>query len=415
MDTGCAPDWLDCDQTPPNVKGCESSRTSLTSCGACGNACDMELSLGASCVEGDAGAVSCKYTGCEPGYGDCDPAPPNTNGCETSLSTPSNCGACGNICDTKNSQSPTCDGKQCSYGGCKPGYADCDTTQPDTNGCETSLTAAASCAACGQSCDTTHSNFDSCDTTSGAVCKYSSCKSGYANCNKTPPDTNGCETSITTPSNCGACGRSCDTTNSQGASCAGGDCQYTGCNPGWANCDPTNHDTNGCESSLSSTSSCGACKVGCNTDTGTASCDGNTCSYQCNTGLRDCNAGTAPDTDGCECASPDCCGSICQTTHSNGVGQSFYDCNAPGTHDQSQAQAACTAYTGSASACRPSTMCCSGNIIVACLGITAKSVCGSANGQCYCWQYEGTNPGRVQAEGTFCTASCGSGNDPSWN
>src|ERR1019366_646366 len=47
--TGCSADWLDCDQTPPNAKGCESSITSITSCGACGNVWDGEHRLGAAC------------------------------------------------------------------------------------------------------------------------------------------------------------------------------------------------------------------------------------------------------------------------------------------------------------------------------------------------------------------------------
>jgi len=41
-----------------------------------------------------------------------------------------------------------------------------------------------------------------------------------------------------------------------------------------------------------------------------------------------------PNTNGCECATPGCCpGALCQNTHANGVGDSFYDCVAVGTHD----------------------------------------------------------------------------------
>jgi hypothetical protein len=413
--TGCAADWLDCDQTAPNINGCESSKTAVNSCGACGNVCDGEQSLGATCVETEAGAISCQYSGCQTGFGDCDQTPPNTKGCETSFSTAANCGGCGRACDTTNSQQPTCaDGTTCNYGGCNPGHQDCNSAAPDLDGCETTV-ASATCNACGQPCDTSHSQGASCDTSNGATCVYTGCNTGYADCSKTSPDTNGCETSITTANNCGACGRSCDTTNSNGASCSGGNCQYTGCQPGRADCDTSNHDTNGCESSLNSTTSCGACNATCNTNTGAASCNGSTCTYQCNSGLIDCNSGNAPDTDGCECATPACCGGSCQTTHADGVGQSFYDCNASGTYNQSQAQAACTAFTGSASACSPSTVCCGGNIVVLCLGTTSKSVCGSSGGKCYCWQYDGTNPGRVEAEGSGCKASCGSNTDPQWN
>jgi hypothetical protein len=413
--TGCGSDWLDCDQAPPNTNGCESSKTSTTSCGACGNTCDTDHSLGATCVTTDGGAIVCQYSGCQPGWADCDPSGVDTDGCETSLATPTNCGACGKACDTKTSQGPSCDdGTTCSYTGCSSGYADCDTNSPDTDGCETKV-ASATCNACGTSCDTTHSNGASCQMgTSGATCKYTSCGQGYADCNTTPPDTNGCETQVTTATNCGACGRACDTKTSNGASCNGGNCQYTGCAGGYADCVTTAPNTNGCESSLSSTATCGGCSNACNTKTGAASCTGSTCTYQCNSGLSDCNASKAPDTDGCECSTPGCCGTGCETTHTDGVGQSFYDCNAQGSYNQSQAQEACTAYTGNASACTPSTTCC-GITLGVCLGVTAHSVCGSANGKCNCWQYQGQNPGKVETEGSGCSASCGGGGDPSWN
>jgi hypothetical protein len=252
------------------------------------------------------------------------------------------------------------------------------------------------------------------DGSSGATCKYTGCAQGYANCNTTPPDTNGCETQITTAANCGACGPSCDTKTSIGANCSGGNCKYTGCATGYADCVTTAPNTNGCESSLSSTATCGGCTNACNTKTGAASCNGTTCSYQCNSGLTDCNADSVPDTDGCECSTPACCGTGCQTTHSDGVGQNFYDCNQQGSYSQAQAQEACTAYTGDETACAPSSTCC-GITLGVCLGTTAQSVCGTAGGTCYCWQYEGENPGKVESEGSSCTASCGSGSDPSWN
>jgi len=414
--TGCGADWLDCDQAPPNTNGCESSKTSTGSCGACGNVCDTTHSLGASCVSTDGGAIVCRYAGCQPGWADCNAGGADTDGCETSLATAANCGACGKACDTTDSQGASCDdGTTCSYTGCNSGYADCDTTPPDTNGCETKVAASATCNACGMACDTANSNGATCQMGSGgATCKYTSCKANYANCNTTPPDTNGCETSTTTASNCGACGRACDTAHSTGPGCSGGNCTYTGCAKGYADCANAAPNTNGCESSLSSTTTCGACNAACNTKTGAASCNGTTCSYQCNSGLFDCNAGNAPDTDGCECATPGCCGTGCETTHSDGVGQSFYDCNAAGSYNGSQAQAACTAYTGMASACTPSTVCCGLNVGI-CLGMTAHSVCGSTGGKCYCWQYQGPNQGKVESEGSSCSASCGGGGDPSWN
>jgi hypothetical protein len=414
---GCAADWLDCDPTPPNAGGCETSNTSLTNCGDCGKACDTVHSVGASCVA-TGGAISCQYTGCAPGWADCDPTPPNTDGCETPLTSIANCGGCGKACDATHSLNASCDGTTCRYGGCKPGYADCITDPPDLDGCEKPAMGA-TCDVCGASCDAVHSNGASCDVDAGggATCAYTSCKSGYADCNTTPPNTNGCDTPITTISNCGACGKACDTKHSNGASCNAGSnasCSYAGCASGWLDCKTGSGNFDGCESSKTSTSTCGSCQNVCNTATGQPSCDGTKCSYSCNSGLTDCNAATGSDTDGCECATPACCGSSCETIHANGVRQNFYDCKDKGTHNQAQAQAACAAYTGSAGACSASQVCC-GVLFPICFGTIGSSVCGTANGKCYCWQYDGPNPGRVSAVSGRCTASCGAGSDPTWN
>ncbi len=416
--TGCGPGWLDCDSSGTNANGCETSNTSTMNCGACGAVCDSTNSVGATCAAGDGGVVSCQYTGCNAGFGDCAPAAPDTDGCETSLTTAQNCGQCGQACDTTNSTGASCpDGTTCQYTGCNSGYADCNADAPDTDGCETKV-AAASCTACGgQSCDTSHSQGASCDVDAGATCQYSGCNSGYADCNSTPPDQNGCETKITTTSNCGACGRACDTQTTTGAACSGGNCTYTGCQPGQLNCDTSNHDVNGCESSSTSTTSCGACGVTCSSNTGTASCNGSTCSYQCNSGLTDCNGSKSPDTDGCECSTPACCGTGCQTTHGNGVGQNYYDCTATKTFNQSQATEACNSYMSAngGGSCSQSTTCCNGIDIVVCLGTTTSSVCGSAGGTCYCWQYQGPNPGHVEKVSGSCKVACGSSSDPTWN
>jgi hypothetical protein len=416
---GCAAGWLDCDQSPPNINGCESSTTSPTSCGVCDAICDTTHSLGATCVALAGGGVTCEYTGgCKPGWGDCNKTAPDTDGCETQLTAIDNCGGCGNTCDTKNSQGAACDGKTCSYSGCNPGFGDCMATAPDTDGCETAVPTN-SCMACGTSCDTVHSNGATCDTTATPVCKYPGlCKTGFADCNMTPPDTNGCETDITTATNCGACGRSCDTMTSLGAGCSASNCTYTGCMTGFDDCDKTAPDTNGCESSLSSTTSCGQCGVACSPKTGPASCNGATCSYKCNAGLIDCNGGTPPDVDGCECqtssSAPGCCSGKCQTVHSNGVGQSFYDCS-DHTITPMLAKEACEAFAGP-NQCASSSTCCLLGALGACVGSMATSMCGSVGGKCLCWQYAGNAPGTVQSVGNGkCTAACGSTSDTSWN
>jgi hypothetical protein len=147
----------------------------------------------------------------------------------------------------------------------------------------------------------------------------------------------------------------------------------------------TGGDAGGC-GSLNSVDNCGACGVRCNTQTGTPSCTGATCTYACLAGHSDCNT-TAPDTDGCECPTPGCCGSGCQTSHADGVGQSYFDCNATGTYSEATAIAACTAYAVSVGASAAS---CIGPLT--CKGSSVPTICfSSGGGACanYCWQYTG--------------------------
>jgi len=391
--TGCSPGFADCNaSTAPDTDGCETRTNTVTNCSACGDACDTIHSAGAACT-----GTTCTYTACSAGFANCETTAPDTNGCETPTNTVSNCAACGQACDTLHSVGATCSGTTCEYTGCAAGYADCDTSGADTNGCETFVGGSAnSCGACGQTCDTTNSLGASCVA---GTCVYTGCKAGFADCSTTPPDTNGCETPTDTTSNCGACGAACDTTRSVGAACTGTTCTYTGCDPGFADCATAAPDTNGCETSLSTTSNCTGCGDvctaadatkttcngttcqyacqpgfadctaasapdlgGCATATTTTSncggcgnvctplgatadsCNGLSCSYTCKTGYQDCNQDNAPDVDGCECKTPGCCGSACNTTHVNGTGEDFYDCNPPSTYTTLTAQAACNAY-----------------------------------------------------------------------
>jgi cohesin domain-containing protein len=87
---------------------------------------------------------------CPAGFGNCDGDP--GNGCETPLNTLTNCGGCGNVCDQATSIGASCNGVTCSYAACMPGFADCNSAAPDADGCETSLTTPANCGMCGLAC-----------------------------------------------------------------------------------------------------------------------------------------------------------------------------------------------------------------------------------------------------------------------
>lgn len=154
------------------------------------------------------------------------------------------------------------------------------------------------------------------------------------------------------------------------------------------------------------TNDCSMCGAKCDgTNASSTTCNGVACVYQCKAGFSDC-ADAAPDLNGCECATPACCGSSCQTTHSNGIGQSYYNCVDAGTYTQAQALKACTAYTSDQFACQPA----------GCVGDAGDlMVCGPPDaGSCACWTYTGLDTGHVYKSGSN-TCFCPSTNDLGWN
>ena len=117
--------------------GCETDiRSDPKNCGSCGITCGLTPGSSGVCKDG-ACIGECPFP-----YGDCTP----DLGCETVLTTPENCGACGRpACDLKNVDAP-CNGgvdSVCAGAICAVGYGDCDTT---THDCEASFgSAAATC------------------------------------------------------------------------------------------------------------------------------------------------------------------------------------------------------------------------------------------------------------------------------
>ena len=79
--------------------------------------------------------------------------------------------------------------------------------------------------------------------------------------------------------------------------------------------------------------------------------------------------------------------------------------------------ATCTA-VGASGCAQSQITTCPPTCILLCGDSTAISVCGTLAGTCYCWQYSGTNAGKVQAvasDGGACNATCGSNGNPGWN
>src|SRR5262249_18270350 len=250
--------------------GCEASLNTTTNCGACG----------AGCTNAN-GTTSCPAGTCLPvcaaGFASCDGNP--ANGCETSTTTLSNCGGCGAVCNLANA-TETCPGGVCTLGTCSAGFGNCDSDP--SNGCEANLnTTVASCGACGTVCTNPHGGVA---CTAGKCAP--TCNTGWGDCDGDL--TNGCETNLnTTVTSCGSCGNACSFAQA-GATCSGGACVLGTCNTGFGNCNGVASD--GCEANLdTSASNCSACGVACSNTNGTTSCSSGVCTPSCATGFASCD------------------------------------------------------------------------------------------------------------------------------
>jgi hypothetical protein len=179
---------------------------------------------------------------------------------------------------------------------------------------------------------------------------------------------------------------------------------------------------------LNTTTNCSACGDVCNQSNATSvSCNGSTCSYMCAAGYANCNT-TAPDTDGCECATPACCpggtnsAAPCQTTHSDGLG-SYYDCHdlyttSPNTFTVLVAMNACTAYAVSQG--KTSASCSDGYYCGTTQHPGDTTVCyeatpGDVNTCTYCWGYSAPTDGGIADDGWLETCTCPETNAGSYN
>ena len=186
--------------------------TTLQNCGACGHPCTPAHASGATCATG-----SCQYSACDAAYHDCDADA--SNGCESDPQTDAaNCGECGHDCGTLGYQhvtGTTCSGATCGYAACEPLYGDCDGAT--TLGCETPLTSLTDCAACGTPCSPTNATGPTC---ANGTCGYALCTGTYQDCDG--DTSNGCESDrLTDSSHCGNCNTSC---GGNTPSCANGQC-----------------------------------------------------------------------------------------------------------------------------------------------------------------------------------------------
>ncbi|MBN1774216.1 MAG: hypothetical protein JXB32_23355, partial [Deltaproteobacteria bacterium] len=297
----CDAGWGNCDGVASN--GCETSLCTTTNCGACGTGCSLAHAT-ATCVTG-----TCAVSGCNAGWGDCNVTA--ADGCERSLTTLADCGGCGTACSPAHATGASCSTGSCTFT-CDAGWGDCDGTA--SNGCEATLDTLANCGGCGVACNPAHATDASCST---GACAYGACETGWGDCDGVA--SNGCETSLRTTTDCGACGTGCSLAHAT-ATCATGTCAVSSCNAGWGDCNATAAD--GCERSLTTLTDCGGCGMACSPAHATgASCSTGSCTFTCDAGWGDCDGIGG---NGCETALDtltNCggCGTACSPAHATGA------------------------------------------------------------------------------------------------
>ncbi len=200
---------------------CVDPATADRNCGGCGNVCNPADGGDAGpppanayygCSESECGHLKCL----EP-YADCDQV--QSNGCETSLVTDDNCGACGAACLPGQACVQRPSGIQCL---CPPGQTLCGSS------CVDLATNPSHCGACFSSCLLLGVNENNVATCNYGSCT-TSCRQGWGDCNGDPSD--GCEVNLSSDQrHCGACGNECDAL--AGQPCIGGQCAVHACGEG---------------------------------------------------------------------------------------------------------------------------------------------------------------------------------------
>jgi hypothetical protein len=279
---GCDPRFGNCDSNDDN--GCEASLATAVNCGACGTACPVAEPF----CEVSGASASCVST-CSLGTTMCGDA------CADLQTDVTNCGTCDNVCPTPANATATCTGGTCAFD-CDGGFADCDGDAP---GCETMLGTTAACSGCGDVCAAPNT-IPSCIS---SACDYM-CMTGFGDCDGS--FTNGCETGLTTIANCGGCGTVCSDVHAA-PMCASAMCSL-GCDYGWGDCD--SNPSTGCELALTASPNCGGCGTTCSSGN---ECHGAECIGPCGSGTT-CGGGCES---GCSCGSGTCrfgCGDACAVT-----------------------------------------------------------------------------------------------------
>jgi hypothetical protein len=166
----CEDDYAHC---VPNANvGCETYLGSNDACGGCGLRCPSEAPI---CTDDGIGFLC--GTGCT------EPRPDRCGGsCYDLDSDVYNCGDCGNSCIYGNVEAACEDGECVAIGPCIGPMGDCDMEF----GCETTLLTPENCGACGRNnCGADHASPECSQLT---ACAKPTCDPGYGNCDRSSLD-----------------------------------------------------------------------------------------------------------------------------------------------------------------------------------------------------------------------------------
>lgn len=138
----CNSGYKDCDGKASN--GCEvNTTTDPANCGGCGNGCSAPNAV-SGCEKSSCTVASCKghFMHCVDG----------ADGCETDTSSSiQHCGSCDGTCSKAGATLASCSDGACDEPQCDGSHLNCD--DDNSNGCETDLTSPANCGGCGNACN----------------------------------------------------------------------------------------------------------------------------------------------------------------------------------------------------------------------------------------------------------------------
>ncbi|MEI8255228.1 MAG: lamin tail domain-containing protein [Deltaproteobacteria bacterium] len=139
------------------------------------------------------------------------------------------------------------------------------------------------CGACRNNCTTLPGVSSAIRCLAGVCDLTSGCAAGRAHCSTTPGD--GCETAVTTASSCGACGAACaEPTPMCSAMPSDGGGPHYACSSGCTGTTPTRCAMS-CTNTQTDTAHCGSCTVACTPPAhATSSCAAGVCGFGCDAG-----------------------------------------------------------------------------------------------------------------------------------